>query len=93
MRLHRSQFTTKTKIRGTMKKLARPGTMRLGTVTERGREGEAQADMLYVGVDAHKAYSQMWMMDETGKVLERRRVASSREGMLEALGLHRGEPM
>jgi hypothetical protein len=59
LRLHRSQFTTKTKIQGTMKKLARPGTMRLGTVTERGREGEAQADMLYVGVDAHKAYSQM----------------------------------
>src|SRR5919202_2951209 len=49
--------------------------------------------MLYVGVDAHKAHSQMTVIDETGKVLERRRAASSREGMLEALGPHRGEPM
>lgn len=49
--------------------------------------------MLYVGVDAHKAHSQMTVMDETGTVLERRRAASSREGMLEALGRYRGEPM
>jgi len=49
--------------------------------------------MLYVGVDAHKAHSQMTVIDETGTVLERRRAASSREGMLEALGPHRGEPM
>ncbi len=49
--------------------------------------------MLYVGVDAHKARSQMTVMDETGTVIERRRAASSREGMLEALGQHRGEPM
>ncbi len=47
--------------------------------------------MLYVGVDAHKAHSQMTVMDEKGAVLERRRVASSREGMLEALGSHRGD--
>jgi hypothetical protein len=49
--------------------------------------------MLYVGVDAHKAHSQMTVIDETGTVLERRRTASSREGMLEALGPHRGELM
>jgi hypothetical protein len=49
--------------------------------------------MLYVGVDAHKAPSPMTVIDETGTVLERRRTASSREGMLEALGPHRGEPM
>lgn len=52
--------------------------------------------MLYVGVDAHKAHSQMTVMDGTGTVLERRRAASSREGMLGALGAHRGggdEPM
>src|SRR5215210_7831547 len=49
--------------------------------------------MLYVGVDAHKAHSQMTVMDQTGTVLERRRAASSREGMLEALGRHQGEPM
>ena len=49
--------------------------------------------MLYVGVDAHKAHSQITVMDETGKVLQRRRAASSREGMLEALGTQRGEPM
>ena len=49
--------------------------------------------MLYVGVDAHKAHSQMTVMDETGKVLERRRAQSSRDGMLQALGRHHGEPM
>jgi transposase len=52
--------------------------------------------MPYVGVDAHKAHSQMTVMDEKGAVLERRRVTSSREGVLEALGPHRGggdEPM
>jgi transposase len=52
--------------------------------------------MLYVGVDAHKAHSQMTVMDHTGKILKRRRVASSREGVLEALEPHRadgGQPM
>ena len=52
--------------------------------------------MLYVGVDAHKTHSQMTVMDQTGKILKRRRVASSREGVLEALEPHRadgGEPM
>ena len=52
--------------------------------------------MLYVGVDAHKAHSQMTVMDHTGKILKRRRVLSSREGVLEALEPHRadgGEPM
>lgn len=47
--------------------------------------------MLYVGVDAHKAHSQMTVMDETGKITERRRVSSSREGVLEALRSHRGD--
>ncbi len=53
--------------------------------------------MLYVGVDAHKAHSQMTtVMDEKGTVLERRRAQSSREALLEALECHRkdgGEPM
>lgn len=52
--------------------------------------------MLYVGVDAHKAHSQMTVMDERGTVLERRRAQSTREGMLEALERHRkdgDEPM
>src|SRR3982751_4086981 len=35
----------------------------------------------------------MTVIDETGTVLERRRTASSREGMPEPLGPHRGEPM
>ena len=47
--------------------------------------------MLYVRVDEHKAHSQMTAMDETGTVLERHRVASSREGMLRACGRHEGE--
>lgn len=34
--------------------------------------------MLYVGVDARKAHSQMTVMDETGTVLERRRAQSTR---------------
>jgi hypothetical protein len=49
--------------------------------------------MLYVGVDAHKAHSQVTVMYQTVTVLERRRAASSREGMLEALSRHRDEPM
>jgi predicted NBD/HSP70 family sugar kinase len=49
--------------------------------------------MLYVGVDAHKTHSQMTVIDETRKVLDRRRVASSREGMLQALGRYRDEPI
>lgn len=75
-----------------MRKLARPGTMRPGTVTERAGK-EKRKQMLYVGVDAHKAHSQMTVMDEKGKVLERRRAQSSHEGMREALSRHRGEPM
>jgi transposase len=47
--------------------------------------------MLYVGVDAHKAHSQVTVMDETGRVMERRRAESTREGMLEAIGRHRAE--
>src|SRR5919107_37958 len=52
--------------------------------------------MLYVGVDAHKAHSQMTVMDEAGTILERRRAKSTREGVLEALQHHRAdgsEPM
>jgi hypothetical protein len=36
--------------------------------------------MLCVGVDAHKAHSQVTVIDDTGTVLERRRAASSPEG-------------
>ncbi|MDR7518481.1 MAG: hypothetical protein QN131_00785 [Armatimonadota bacterium] len=42
--------------------------------------------MLYVGVDASKATSQITVMDETGKVVKRKRVASSREGLQAVLG-------
>ena len=49
--------------------------------------------MFYMGVDAHKAHSQMTVMDERGTVVERHRAASSREGMLEALSPYRGEPV
>ena len=45
--------------------------------------------MLYVGVDAHKETSQITVMDESGKVLKRKRVKSSREGVQEALGRYR----
>ncbi len=48
--------------------------------------------MLYVGVDAHKATSHITVMDDTGKVLRRKRVPSSFTGICETLGCYR-EPM
>lgn len=48
--------------------------------------------VLYVGVDAHKATSHITVMDDTGKVLRRKRVSSSFAGICEALGGYR-EPM
>lgn len=42
-----------------------------------------------MGADAHKAHSQMAVMDETRTVLERRRSKSTREGVLEVLERHR----
>lgn len=44
--------------------------------------------MLYVGVDAAKAESQITVMDETGKILKRQRVVSSRTGIHAALGCY-----
>jgi transposase len=89
-RYYPADFTTATKIQGTMKTFARPGTMMMPeTRRSRHKREEARKEMLYVGVDAHKAHSQLTVMDETGTVLERRRAASSREGMLEALEPHR----
>jgi transposase len=37
--------------------------------------------MLYVGLDAHKETSQITVMDESGRVLKRTRVATSRAGL------------
>ena len=48
--------------------------------------------MLYVGVDAHKETSHITVMDEDGKVLKRARVKSSRQGVLEALGMLQRAP-
>jgi transposase len=48
--------------------------------------------MLYVGVDAHKATTQITIMDETGKIVKRKRIVSSPAGVSEALGAYR-EPM
>lgn len=48
--------------------------------------------MLYVGVDAHKATSHVTVMDETGKVLNRKRVPSSPIGLRQVLGRYQ-EPM
>lgn len=48
--------------------------------------------MLYVGVDVAVKESQITVMDETGKILKRRRVPSSRDGLHEALGRYR-QPM
>lgn len=45
--------------------------------------------MLYVGVDASKATSQITVVDEAGKVLKRMRVANSREGLQAMLGRYR----
>jgi transposase len=41
--------------------------------------------MLFVGVDAHKVMSQVTVMDDAGKVLRRKRVASSLPGIRGAL--------
>lgn len=48
--------------------------------------------MLYVGVDAHKATAQITIMDESGKIVKRKRVVSSAAGVSEVLGAYR-EPM
>ncbi len=48
--------------------------------------------MLYVGVDAHKATSHITVMDETGRILRRKRVPSTLPGLYDALGSFR-EPM
>ena len=48
--------------------------------------------MLYVGVDAHKASSQVTVMDESGKVVKRKSIKTSRAGVREALGRFR-QPM
>jgi transposase len=45
--------------------------------------------MLYVGVDAHKRVTQMTVMDESGAVVKRKRVPSTREGIRGALGRYR----
>lgn len=45
--------------------------------------------MLYVGVDAHKKESQITVMDESGKIVKRTRVKSTREGVNQALGRYR----
>ncbi len=44
--------------------------------------------MLYAGVDAHRSSAHVTVMDETGKILRRKRVLSSREGLHEALGAY-----
>src|SRR2546428_8022776 len=48
--------------------------------------------MLYVGVDVHKATTQITVMDETGKIVKRKRIVSAPAGVSEALGAYR-EPM
>jgi transposase len=48
--------------------------------------------MLYVGVDAHKVTTQVTVMDETGKVIKRKRIESSEAGINAALGSYR-EPL
>ena len=42
--------------------------------------------MLYVGVDAHRKKSMLAVVDESGRVLDRKHVASSRMAIVEALG-------
>lgn len=44
--------------------------------------------MLYAGVDAHRSSAHVTVMDETGKILRRKRVSSSPEGLREALGAY-----
>lgn len=48
--------------------------------------------MLYVGVDAHKATSHVTIMDESGKVMRRKQVASSPASLRQALSGYE-EPM
>ena len=45
--------------------------------------------MLYVGVDAHQEMSQITVMDESGQVVKRARVRSSRKGVRRALAGYR----
>jgi transposase len=45
-------------------------------------------EVLYAGVDAHRSSAHVTVMDETGKILRRKRVSSSREGLREALGAY-----
>ena len=48
--------------------------------------------MLFVGVDAHKAMSQITVMSEAGKIMKRQRIPTSREGVHKALGQYQ-EPL
>jgi len=48
--------------------------------------------VLYAGVDTHRSSTHVTVMDESGNILRRRRVSSSREGLREALGTN-PEPM
>jgi hypothetical protein len=48
--------------------------------------------MLFVGVDAHKAMSQITVMSEAGAILKRQRIPTSREGVQTALGRYQ-EPL
>jgi transposase len=53
---------------------------------------EGVGTVLYVGVDAHKVQSHLTVMDNTGKVIARKRIASSRDALHETLGRY-AEPM
>lgn len=48
--------------------------------------------MLYVGVDAHKATTQVTIVDETGKIIKRKRIESSQAGVQAVLEPYR-EPL
>lgn len=48
--------------------------------------------MLYVGVDAHKTTAQITVMDETGKIIKRKRIDSSSAGVSGALSMYQ-EPI
>ncbi len=48
--------------------------------------------MRYVGVDAHKTTAQITVMDETGKIIERKRIDSSSAGVSGALSMYQ-EPI
>src|SRR5262245_31561261 len=54
-----------------------------------GRRG---CRVLYVGVDAHKATSHVTIMDYAGKVLQRKQVPTSLDGLRDALDAY-DEPM